>query len=266
MKQFIYAKRYVDTFHLSSAAENQSYDLGIVDVDGVYNLALRDGKGLEKYYPICSKDLTIVTAKYSEPEPYLATFTIPEVSPYSDYTVIFVKKGKQFNERANWTCTVHTTTKDNAETVAKKIETYLINNKASLKLGVELNGATINVTSTIVGENYEIKLADELMGEPVTQTYAKDEFMNLPMVKDLAAKCAADAGFEYTAEDALELYPGLETDFSDTTEFGVITLRFTEPRVMGTREESIYQIIQIAVPVDRVDYIVEQFKNKLGIE
>ena len=266
MRQFIYAKRYVDTFHASSAAENQSYDLGLVDVNGVYNLALRDGKGLEKYYPICSKNLTIVTAKYNgEAEAYTATFTIPEVSPYSDYTVLFVKKGKQFNERANWTCTVHTTTKDNAETVAKKIKTYLINNKASLKLDVSLTGATITVTGTTF-ENYEIKLADELMGEPVTQTYAKEEFMGIDMIKDLAAKCAADAGFEYTAEDALELYPALDFDFGDTKEFDVVTLRFTEPRVMGTREEAVYQIIQIAVPIANGDLVVAGIKNKLGIE
>ena len=58
---------------------------------------------------------------------------------------------------------------------------------------------------------------------------------------------------EYTYDDFDGLYPNLDfnplaqPDNADTG-FDVYSIRFTEPRLMGTREEAVYQIIQVAFP------------------
>lgn len=247
MRQFIYAKRFVDTFVNASSSENKPYDIGIETVGDVYNLAVRDKNSIAKYYPIYPKEITVNVAEHDTSDQFTVEFTIPEVNPYLDYTVIFIKKGKQFNDRSNWTCSVHTTSKDNAQTVAKKIGDFVKNN-VSLGLSATVNGAKVTVKGPATGEDYSVVFGDELVGLDPTMTQGKTEFMGIEMVKDLAAKCAADAGFNYTAEDAQELYPNIDFDLSDTTTFDVVTVRFTEPRLMGTHEEAVYQIIQIAAP------------------
>lgn len=266
MKQFIYAKRY-----------NRAYidpTMGFVgNVGDIWfannNLNLVDENKNIKQYPVAFREqplITVTTDAFGNTNVYSANFSIPEVQPYSDYTVIFIKKGKQFNERSNWTCTIHTGANTDNISVAKKIETYLKNNKAALQLSVELDGADIAVTGPATGENYEIKLADELLNVEINQTYGREVIGTLEYVKDLAAKCAADAGFEYTAEDALELYPGLNFDFTDiggnkVENFDVVNLRFTEPRMVGTSEESVYQIIHIAMPRGESNELVEAFNG-----
>ena len=251
MKQFIYAKRYNKEYTDPTAGfvrrvgdiwfENNN--LNLVD----------ENKNIKQYPVFFNERSSIGITGYDAGNVYRAEFSIPEVQPYSDYTVIFIKKGNQFNERSNWTCTIHTGANTNNVGVAKQIETYLKNNKAALQLSVELDGADIAVTGPATGENYEIKLADELLNVEIAQQYGSEGIGTLEYIKDLAAKCAADAGFEYTAEDALELYPGLNFDFTDNDgkkveAFDVVNLRFTEPRLVGTHEESVYQIIHIAMP------------------
>lgn len=255
MKQFIYAKRYSDDYITPTLASSAT--AGDLWFDGM-NLNLLDENKNIKQYPILFKEKPSVTiTDFKNVTKYRAEFSIPEVQPYSDYTVIFIKKGKQFNERSNWTCTIHTGANTNNVSVAKQIETYLKNNKATLQLSVELDEANITVTGPATGENYEIKLADELLNVEINQTYGSEGIGTLEYVKDLAAKCAADAGFEYTAEDALELYPGLNFDFIDedgdkVEQFKVLNLRFAEPRATGTHEELVYQMIHVAMPANNL--------------
>lgn len=251
MKQFIYAKRYNKAYTDPTAGFIGS--VGDIWFENM-NLNLVDENKNIKQYPVRFIEEPLVTiTSFDNANGYHAEFSIPEVQPYSDYTVIFIKKGKQFNERSNWTCTIHTGANTDNVNVAKQIETYLKNNKASLQLSIELDGADITITGPATGENYEIKLADELLNVEITQEYGSEGIGTLEYVKDLAAKCAADAGFEYTAEDALELYPGLNFDFTDgegnkVETFDILNLRFTEPRLTGTREESVYQMIHVAMP------------------
>ena len=67
-------------------------------------------------------------------------------------------------------------------------------------------------------------------------------------------KAAADAGIEYTYKEASEyLYPDfplnpLAQDDATDAGFTVYTIRFAEPREMKTVDQSINQIVQIAVP------------------
>ena len=65
---------------------------------------------------------------------------------------------------------------------------------------------------------------------------------------DLASRCAAGKGFNYTAQDASEIYPGYPEEVEDTT-YTMYTLRFAVPRVAAKqRDEVVYQIVHIVVP------------------
>lgn len=265
MKQFIYAKRYNKPY--TNPTAGFVGNVGDIWFENM-NLNLVDENKNIKQYPVLfnEKPSCTITA-FNDGIGYRAAFSIPEVQPYSDYTVIFIKKGKQFNERSNWTCTIHTGANTDNISVAKQIETYLKNNKAALQLSVELEEANIDVRGPVTGENYEIKLADELLNVEINQTYGNEGIGTLEYVKDLAAKCAADAGFEYTAEDALELYPGLNFDFTNAEgnkveEFDILNLRFTEPRLTGTREESVYQMIHVAMPRGQAEALARAIRGE----
>ena len=73
-------------------------------------------------------------------------------------------------------------------------------------------------------------------------------------VIDLANKAAADAGFEYTYQEAGELvrphYPLNPLEVSDAADkgFTIFTLSFAEPRDVKTWDEVINQIVQVAFP------------------
>lgn len=252
MRQFILASDF-KAGELAGVAVGQLGLIGTAKKDA--NLVLRrsDAEGGNILFPIYPKEFTYVKATYQAGATFTAKFTVPAITPYLDYTVTFVKKGKQFNERSNWSACVHAGGADTADTVAAKIAKYVNDNKVTLGLTAEVAGADVTVTAAKVGEDYTVTFGDEMYGTELTAvTQGKPAFMDAEMIKDLFAKSAADRGFEYTY-DEFDIYPGYEfnplkqADAIDTG-FDVYTLRFTEPRVMGTREEAVYQIIQVAFP------------------
>lgn len=239
MKQFCFATGYGTTN-------------GNITIEG-NNLVLKrtTEEGGDILYPICPKDLTVNVSVGKGVTQMKKTFTVPEITPFLDYTVVFVKTGKGLNDRSNWTCSIHASARDTAETVAAAIKTYADKNKENLGLDVTVEGAKVTVNGPVTGENYEIKLGDELYGEAVTGTAGAPAYMNAKDVMDLAMKCAADAGFEYTYDDFAGLYPNfpfnpLALGNGTDKPFYVVNIRFTEPRRMGTREESVYQMIHVA--------------------
>ena len=270
MRQFILATGVgaeagkVNLVKVATDAATQTKDL-------IYNLVLNravaDGGNI--LYPFYPKDFTLVKAAYSGATQFVAKFEIADVDPYLDYTFVFMKKGIQFNERAKWTATVHTTPTDTPATVAAKIKKYIDNNLA-LGLTATVEDAVITFKGSEKGEDYNILASDEIMGlQPTEVTNGKPVFMNAEMVKDLAAKCAADAGFEYTYGEGETMYPNFlknplaQPDKADTG-FTVYTLRFTEPRVMATRDDAVYQIIQVAFPTGADTGFDALFANFLG--
>ena len=71
----------------------------------------------------------------------------------------------------------------------------------------------------------------------------------------MASRCAAGKGFNYTAEDAHELYPGYPETVADTT-YILYTLRFKVGRSAAKqRDEQVYQIVHIAVPSEETTLI-----------
>ena len=257
MRQFILAKDYGTAAGQVSVVETKEGEN--VGLNLVLHRAPADGGDI--LYPIYPKDFTYNVASAASAVQFKVVITVPDVEPYLDYTVIFTKKGKLFNERANWTATVHTTAADTKDSVAKKIGDYVKNNFNTLGLTSQVAANVITITGPATGEDFAVTAADELprtaIGKP---TVGKTAFMDAAMVEDLMAKCAADMGYEYT-EESDGIYPKYPFKV-DATRYVVFTLRFTEPRLMGTREEAVYQIIQVALP-DNAEGITD-FEDKLN--
>lgn len=261
MRQFIFAADYLaelvgDTtdygkLTITEAATDKTAGENV----GLNFVLKRDpAMGGDILYPFYPKDFTYVKATHTPATKFKATLTIDEVNPLMDYTLILTKKGCIFNERCNWTITVHSTKDDTATTVAEKLVKSINLNQPSLGLKATNAEGVVTIEAVTAGKDFGVTPADELFGTKVTvATKGTEAFMDAKMIKDLFAKCAADAGFEYTYDDFDGLYPNLDfnplaqPDNADTG-FDVYSIRFTEPRLMGTREEAIYQIIQVAFP------------------
>lgn len=190
---------------------------------------------------------------YSAPTAFTATLVIPSPGATdTDFTVIAAKKGVKFNERNKWTATVHLKGGETATQIADKIVAYFMDG-AVARYGISVANSSGTLTFTAVdGGDWEIIPADDLIDVTPTITQAWDPGKGTAdMVKDMADKAAADAGFEYTyQEPGSLLYPnypiGAAGAFTGT--YTIFTLRFAEPREMKTVDEVVHQIVQVAFP------------------
>lgn len=206
--------------------------------------------------PFYNKDFSYSKSTYSAAKTFTARFTVPEPVIMCDHTVIFTKKGIQFNERSNWAASIHVfKDTETAEQVAAKIANYVNNNTATLGLTAAVSTATVTVTATEPAVDYEITMADALSGTTVTYTTRGEiGIADAEAIKKMANMAAADAGFEYTyMDDVHYLYPNYPLNpntGTNTTDAGytVYTLRFAVPRDVKTRDELVHQIVQIAIP------------------
>lgn len=207
--------------------------------------------------PFYNKDFSYSESTYSAASTFTANFTVPEPVIMCDHTVIFTKKGIQFNERSNWTASIHVfKDTETADQVAAKIAKYVNDNTATLGLTATVNSATVIVTATKPAVDYEITMADALSGTAVTYTIRGEiGIADVEAIKKMANMAAADAGFEYTyMDDVHYLYPNYPLNpnaGTNTTDAGytVYTLRFAVPRDVKTRDELVHQIVQIAIPI-----------------
>lgn len=208
--------------------------------------------------PFYNKDFSYSKSIYSAAKTFTAKFTVPEPVIMCDHTVIFTKKGIQFNERSNWAASIHVfKDTETADQVATKIANYVNNNTATLGLTAAVSTATVTVTATEPAVDYEITMADALSGTTVTYTTRGEiGIADAEAIKKMANMAAADAGFEYTyMDDVHYLYPNYPLNpntGTNTTDAGytVYTLRFAVPRDVKTRDELVHQIVQIAIPTE----------------
>lgn len=206
--------------------------------------------------PFYNKDFSYSKSTYSAAKTFTAKFTVPEPVIMCDHTVIFTKKGIQFNERSNRTASIHVfKDTETAEQVATKIANYINNNTVTLGLTADVSAAIVTVTATEPAVDYEITMADALSGTTVTYTTRGEiGIADAEAIKKMANMAAADAGFEYTyMDDVHYLYPNYPLNpntGTNTTDAGytVYTLRFAVPRDVKTRDELVHQIVQIAIP------------------
>lgn len=221
---------------------------------GYIFLGKEDAKGGDVIVPIYKNNFSFTEMIYQVASAYTGDFTIPAPTVGDDLTVVVVKKGVQFNERNKWTATMRVKDGQDASACAKELTEQLNNNPAS---GVKAVAAAAKITITAVnkGEDYKIALGDDLFGVAVTETPAVTPLADANYIKDLAMKAAADAGIEYTYQDPANLiYPGyplnpLAQPDSVDAGYTVFTLKFAEPREMKTVDQSINQIVQIALPM-----------------
>lgn len=266
MRQFLLGKSVAYPTALTSLAVGQLAFVALVsgvetlDSDGtkikdkgyIY-LGKSDAKGGKLVVPIYKNNFSYSKMVYAASTQYTGNFTIADVVAGSDYTVVVVKKGVGFNERNKWTATVRAKAADTVNTIVAALASQIT---ANVGAGVTAaaSAGKVTVTAKEKGVDYELTLGDDLFGTAVTQTHANAAVADAKYITDLAIKAAADAGIEYTYQDAGELiYPDfplnpLAQDDSADTGFTVYTIRFAEPREMKTVDQSINQIVQIAVP------------------
>lgn len=266
MRQFLLGKSVAYPTALTSLAVGQLAFVALVsgvetlDSDGtkikdkgyIY-LGKSDAKGGKLVVPIYKNNFSYSKMVYAASTQYTGNFTIADVVAGSDYTVVVVKKGVGFNERNKWTATVRAKAADTVDTIAAALASQITAN-VSAGVTAAASAGKVTVTAKEKGVDYELTLGDDLFGTAVTQTHATAAVADAKYITDLAIKAAADAGIEYTYQDAGELiYPDfplnpLVQDDSADTGFTVYTIRFAEPREMKTVDQSINQIVQIAVP------------------
>lgn len=266
MRQFLLGKSVAYPTALTSLAVGQLAFVALVsgvetlDSDGtkikdkgyIY-LGKSDAKGGKLVVPIYKNNFSYSKMVYAASTQYTGNFTIADVVAGSDYTVVVVKKGVGFNERNKWTATVRAKAADTVDTIAAALASQITAN-VSAGVTAAASAGKVTVTAKENGVDYELTLGDDLFGTAVTQTHATAAVADAKYITDLAIKAAADAGIEYTYQDAGELiYPDfplnpLAQDDSADTGFTVYTIRFAEPREMKTVDQSINQIVQIAVP------------------
>lgn len=268
MRQFLLGKNVAYATNLTNLAVGQLAFVALVsgvetlDSDGtkikdkgyIY-LGKSDAKGGKLVVPIYKNNFSYSKMVYAASTQYTGNFTITGVVAGSDYTVVIVKKGVGFNERNKWTATVRAKSGDTAGTIAKALAAQITANVGAGVTATPSDGKVV-VTAKEKGVDYELTLGDDLFGLTVSQTHATVAVADAKYITDLDIKAAADAGIEYTYKEASEyLYPDfplnpLAQDDSADTGFTVYTIRFAEPREMKTVDQSINQIVQIAVPTD----------------
>lgn len=240
---------------LVSGVETLDSDGTKIKNKGYIYLGKSDAKGGKLVVPIYKNNFSYSKMVYAASTKYTGNFTIADVVAGSDYTVVVVKKGVGFNERNKWTATVRAKAADTVDTIAAALASQITANVGAGVTAVASAGK-VTITAKEKGVDYELTLGDDLFGTTVTQTHATAAVADAKYITDLAIKAAADAGIEYTYQDAGELiYPDfplnpLAQDDSADAGFTVYTIRFAEPREMKTVDQSINQIVQIAVPTD----------------
>lgn len=234
----------------------------IVDSDGTkikdkgyIFLGKEDAKGGDVIVPIYKNNFSFTKMVYQPASAYTGNFTIAAPVVGDNLTVVVVKKGVQFNERNKWTATMCVKDGQDATACAKELTAQINNNPAS-GVTAENDEGKITVTAVNKGEDYKIALGDDLFGLDVEETPATVALADAKYIKDLAIKAAADAGIEYTYQDPATLiypdYPLNPLAQPDSADVGytVFTLKFAEPREMKTVDQTINQIVQIALPTD----------------
>ena len=236
--------------HLVDGKETISANGADIEKKFYFNLKKADGSvALIAGY---KNHISFEKSVYAGGVSYSAEVTIPAPDVDGHFTLILVKKGLKFNERNRWTSTVPVKVGEGAEAVAVKIAKFFEANANNLNITAAVEGAKITITGKTKGEDFALIGADDLLGVAVTETHAEAPINDAAYIKDLAAKAAADAGYNYTYED-LDINPGYplnplaQADKADTG-FTVFTVRFAVPREVKTRDEVVHQIVQVALP------------------
>lgn len=205
--------------------------------------------------PIYGKNFSCVKATYSAHKTFTQKITVVSQDKVGDYTVIVAKKGVGFNERNKWTATVHVYDSDETvDSIAAKLAKAINNNSESSGVKATVTSDVITVTAVEAGVDYKLVLADLATNCTLSALTAGTKGqLDAKHIQDLAMKAAADCGFNDTYEEGVKMYPTYPLDpskvvTSGTNSFVLFTIKFSEPREVGTTDELINQIVQVAFP------------------
>lgn len=221
--------------------------------------------------------LTVVKSAPKLGKAFSAEFTVPNTISGATYTMVLVKNGTVPHERNTWTAT-ETIPQGKTVTAAKMAEllgtslgrmakSYTVSGTTyagagAIDVTVTVASAKITITGVNVGEQWTLKLGDELYGTTVTTTLAEDTVGDKKYIQKLAQECAAGKGFTDVYPDGATIYPGYPETVEDITPnaggtagYAVFTLRFAVGRdASKTRDERVSQLVHIAVPVSATAY------------
>ena len=244
-------------------------------LDGDFALAL--GRG-ENSAPLVISHVDFDSLKVTIAEPsnavkFNASVTIDDnhVASGENHTLVLVKKGVVFNERSNYTATsfVPVSKEKTATDIAKDLASQLggmavsyndgvkeVAGTGAIPVKVTLTEATIKIEAVNFGEDWGLKVGDNLSGLKVTETSATPAVGDTEYIKKLAQECAQNKGYNYLAEDGKGIYPGypeeveaVSPDAAETNGYTVYTLRFANGRKAArTVDMKVSQIVHIAVP------------------
>lgn len=205
--------------------------------------------------PINKRGFSFVKGTYEAATKFKATVTIPDGVSVGTYSLMIVKKGKPFNDRHKFTADVYIKDIDTpGATIAAKLAEAINNNTIANGVTATVADAVITIDAVNKAEDYNIVPCDELMSTPVTiVSQGLPAYGDAKYVSDLACRAASDAGFEYTFEEDIKMYPAypldpLEQTKAADTGFTIYTLNFFEGREVKNLDDVTRQIVQIAVP------------------
>lgn len=207
--------------------------------------------------PIYGKNFSYVKATYdgNKTKAFSQKITVVSKDEVGDYTVIVVKKGVGFNERNKWTATVHVYNSDETvNSIATKLAKAINNNSESSGVRATVEDEVITVTAVEAGVDYKLVLADLATNSTLSAlVHGSKSQLDAKHIQDLAMKAAADCGFNDTYEEGVKMYPTYPLDpskvvSSGTNSFVLFTIKFSEPREVGTTDEVVNQIVQVAFP------------------
>ena len=276
MKRFIFAKEFANK-NIDKLTDGQ-LGLYYIDSNGNYQIAnngerpgqdnykntiyfVLNNKGELLNIPISTNHLTFNQTLGSNGKTFDGEITIPEPTVDGHYTIILVKKGVKFNERNRWTASVPVKVGEDVVTITEKLAKYFIDNSTNLNITVATRDNNIDIFGKNPREDFNIILADELSGAELTIENADAPILDAAWINDFAAKCASDAGYNYTYQEpninlgypfdiVKETAEYVSEDGFNAESFVMFNLRFAVPRDVKTRDEVVHQTLHILIPAE----------------
>lgn len=262
MKQLIYVPGkvgYAASYNPNDVTMLAEGSIALFKLDGINvplsakptcNFGIMVGRGANNqplvFPEVDYKSLTVVKTLPKRGEIFNANIPLPDITIGNTYTVIVVKKGVIRHERNTWTATTLAKSNTPSDVVSDLIKQLNASSETSGIKAINRDGALV-ITGNKVGEDYTVVCADDLLGIKPEMITGVKPILDKAFVQDLASRCAAGKGFNYTAEDAHEMYPGYPEGIVDTQHV-MYTLRFAVPRVAAKqRDEVVYQTVHIVL-------------------
>lgn len=211
------------------------------------------GRSVDKGGPVSIEvdvhTLNIVKGEHVAATTFKSSVTI--LSPVVDknYTIVIMKKGIQFNERATWTVTHKVKSGDTANTIAAALTESINFNTVGHGCKAAVSAAKITITAEKAGVDYVVVPSDDLTGAAVADYAAGIAgYGDAKYVEHLLSEGASDKGFEYTYRDGDTIYHNYPEKVSDNS-FTIYTLTFGTTRAGAkVRDERVKQIVQLCIP------------------